>query len=411
MKQVVVLLLAVLSFHPVSAATRSELVERYGVDPDSDQISPETAYVIDQHNHKPLLKEMDLDNDLKVSKAEFDSWSAKKWADAQEEAKEARIESNPTKPGDIFEQGRNAEVRKKGIPVSALITEEDPVPVDPCNDPKQLFIRRDKLDNWMFDRADASEAEGASASYLKDWENSLSNLSVDGMVGFTLWRDACRNPAGRELGTPYVSAFAIVPWLSANGNRSSDHQESSSLRLGIDLQAELAETRPFDLSYFTVSPYYQTDFRGDANAYGIQASWTPFWLEARLGGNDRVDDDPLDWFWQFSAEADYISVQDVGSTELAEKDYGWVGFTAKVHFFPFADSQNDYLAGRVRLTGTAHHYWDLVSGEHISDYLGELAYDLDPSGSTSISLGYENGTRKETLADIDQVLLKLNYKY
>ncbi|WEJ08556.1 hypothetical protein [Sinorhizobium prairiense] len=166
-----------------------------------------------------------------------------------------------------------------------------------------------------------------------------------------------------------------------------------------------------NLSYFSLSPYYQTDFRGKANAFGVNAIWSPYWLEGRLGGNYVSDRDPLDWYWQFSAEADYLNVQDTGRTELGDDDYAWLGFTAKINLFPFSESSNEVLADRVVITGTMKHYWDALSGDHISDYLAEIAYNLDPTGSTSISIGYENGTRKETLDYVDQVELKLNYKY
>lgn len=224
--------------------------------------------------------------------------------------------------------------------------------------------------------------------------------------------DPCRSPPeGAKLGAPYFSAFAVVPWLSAHGTRSTGDEESSDLRFGVEFQSELADIAPLNLSYFSVSPYYQTDFRGEANAFGVEALWTPYWLEARLGGNYVSNGDPLDWFWQFSAEADYLNVQNVGRTDLENDDYGWLGFTAKINLFPFSDSSNPALADRIRVTATTKHYWDALSGEHISDYLAEIAYNLDPTGSTSISLNYENGTRKETRTDVDQVELKLNYKY
>lgn len=395
---------------PATAATMDELINRYHVDP--QHITPEQTVIIDEHNNKPLLKEIDANNDLIVSKAEFDAWTAVQFAKVTAQSDEARGTDNPTTGQKIFEAAARKEQRLAGIPVAALLTEDDPMPVAACEDRQQLFIRRDRLDNWMFDLAPVSQAEGASISYTNDQLAGENTLSIDGTIGVALWRDPCRNPPpGSGPGVPYFSAFAIVPWLSAHGTRSTGDDESSDLRVGLEFQSELADIAPLNLSYFSVSPYYQTDFRGEANGFGVEAIWTPYWLEARLGGNYIVNDDPLDWFWQFSGEIDYFSIQDVGKTDLEDVDYAWFGFTAKINLFPFSDSSNDSLRDRIRLTGTMKHYWDALSGEHISDYLAEIAYNLDPSGSTSISLNYENGTRKETRTDVDQIELKLNYKY
>ncbi|MCF1464042.1 hypothetical protein FS827_22315 [Agrobacterium vitis] len=394
---------------PVVAATPEEFVKRYHVDPKN---AGDMAVVIDEHNNKPFLKEVDTDNDLKISKAEWDAWTAKKYVEVTKLSDEARGVGYPSTGEGILRAGARKEQRLAGIPVEALLTEEKPKPVGACEDRQQLFIRRDRLDNWMFDLVPLAKAQGASVNYTSDQQAGENNLSIDGTIGVALWRDPCRSlPKDSKAGTPYFSAFAIVPWVSAHGNRSTGDKETSDLRFGLEFQSELADIAPLNLSYFSISPYYQTDFRGDANAFGVEANWTPYWLEARLGGNYISNGDPLDWFWQFSAEADYLSVQDVGKTELKDDDYAWVGFTAKINLFPFSDSANPALADRVRITGTMKHYWDMLSGEHISDYLAEIAYNLDPSGATSISLNYENGTRKDTRADVDQVALKLNYKY
>lgn len=393
-----------------AAATLDELTGRYHVDP--RHISPDQAVIIDEHNDKPLLKAIDTNNDLIVSKAEFDAWTAKQFAKVTAQSNEARGVRDPVTGEDLFRDSTRKEQRLAGIPLAALLTEDDPNPVGACEDRQQVFIRRDRLDNWMFDLVPVSKAEGASISYTDDRQAGDKTLSIDGTVGVALWRDPCREPPpGADGATPYFSAYAIVPWLSAHGTRSTGDTESSDLRFGLEFQSELADIAPLNLSYFSVSPYYQTDFRGEANAFGVEAIWTPYWLEARLGGNYIVNDDPLDWFWQFSAEADYLSVQDVGRTDLTDEDYAWLGFTAKINLFPFSDSANDALADRIRVTGTMKHYWDVLSGEHISNYLAEVAYNLDASGSTSISLNYENGTRKETRTDVDQIALKLNYKY
>ncbi|WP_137933858.1 hypothetical protein [Mesorhizobium comanense] len=395
-----------------SAATRDELINRYHVDPNAKKIGGEVLKVIRAHDADPVLKKYDLNNDailepseLKKAAADLNSkYSQPPWV-------------KKLKPGEdteLFVQGAEAEQADTGIPIEAILEKDKPKPVTICGDDKQLFIRRDKLDNYMFDLAPVAKAQGASIGYLSDAQNDHSTFSVDGTVSYA-WRKPCLSrPTGETVGRSYISAYAIAPWISAHGTRSSNGaKEQSDMRFGTEVQVELFDGPLFNTQYFDVSPYYQTDFRGEARAYGVEASWTPYWLEANLGGNSKRFSDIFDWYWQFAAEADYLNVQEVGRTALEADDYAWLGFTAKIQVFPFSDTDwaPDYIRDRIHATGTAKYYWDAISGRDIHDLIAEVAYNLDDTGATSLAVNYEKGTRKETLEDIDQVALKLNYKY
>jgi hypothetical protein len=142
-----------------------------------------------------------------------------------------------------------------------------------------------------------------------------------------------------EAGTDYERAtfhsYAIAPWISAHGNLNSANSKSerSALKSGIDTQFEFAGGI-FDTQAFTLTPYYQTDFRGIARIEGFAAHWDPVRLGAHLGGTkDRSD--ILDWFWQARLETDVRRVENVGLTNLALGDYAWFGATARLNLFLF----------------------------------------------------------------------------
>ncbi|MER8549372.1 hypothetical protein NKH41_27530 [Mesorhizobium sp. M1169] len=395
---------------PGWSATKKELTERYGINPGVERVSGDISRVIRAHDADPRLKKFDIDNDGRFNDAEMaaasredeEKYSAPPWEHDRSKSSSA----------DRFEAAGETVQAKLGVPVIYLETKAPNAPVSDCEDDQRFFIRRDKLDNYMFNLAPLSKAQGASVAYTKDWDGSSYQLKMDGNVSLALWREPCRDrPEG--VSGPYLSAYAFAPWIGAHGTRSDGPGGTSDLRFGIEAQAELFNPRPFNSMYFSLSPYYQTDFRGDGNAYGIEASWTPYWLEARLGGNVRRLSPYLDWYWQFAAEADYLNVQSPGRTDLEDKDYAWLGFTTKLHVFPLAGSEigPEFLQDRFHLTGTAKYHWDAISGEVAALYSAEAAYNLDESGATSLSLLYENGKRKETLEEVDQMQLRLNYKY
>ncbi|WEJ08555.1 hypothetical protein [Sinorhizobium prairiense] len=198
----------VAAVQPVAAATMDELVTRYHVDPKN--IPPEKAFVIDEHNDKPLLKQIDTDNDLVVSKTEFDAWATKKYGEVVKLAEEARSVGTPTSAEGIFRASTRKEQRLAGIPVEALLTEEKPKRISACEDRQQWFIRRDRLDNWMFDFVPVAKAQGASISYTSDQKAGENTLSIDGAIGVALWRDPCLSPRREQNPVHRISLLSLL---------------------------------------------------------------------------------------------------------------------------------------------------------------------------------------------------------
>jgi hypothetical protein len=161
------------------------------------------------------------------------------------------------------------------------------------------------------------------------------------------------------------------------------------------------------------TPYYQTDFRGEAQAYSFSASWQPYNLDWRLGGNYFRFSRPFEFFYQVKLEADGLRVNNPGLTSLtADTDYLWIGGTATLRASLFNWDRLTWV--------TSYTYFDDTnssrnssknSSQNIHLFTTNLAYNFTETGKTSISLEYQNGTNRDTLERLNQYLVTLNVKY
>ena len=222
----------------------------------------------------------------------------------------------------------------------------------------------------------------------------------------------------RAADRPYVSGYAFAASVLGDGTLTADRtDEKSALKPGLDAQIEIANWPLFPLQALTATPYYQTDFRGEAQAYGFSASWQPYNLDWRLGGNYFRFSRPFDFFYQVKLEADGLRVNNPGLTSLtADTDYLWIGGTATLRASLF-----NGLLGWDRLTWvTSYTHFDDTnssrnsskdSSQNIHLFTTNLAYNFTETGKTSISLEYQNGTNRDTLEKLNQYLVTLNVKY
>jgi hypothetical protein len=297
-------------------------------------------------------------------------------------------------------------------------TEETEIPKppkeDPC-DPQRLFIRADSIDNFLYGITPAAKAKGASISYTNDHVAGKQTISVNGMVSYMLYRNLCVDPP-YENGS-YISGWAVVPFISGNGDFTQPQakKEQSSTKIGIETQFEvsrgLASLSDFPLrQVFTLSPYFQTDFRGQASASGLNAYWDLYDARFHLGG--YLPSNPyLGWFLQLRGEADLRNVEDPGLTGLSPTSYAWIGGTARlsIFFFPFADNVPENIRNRFSLIAGVNFFHDLRSGMDIHSYTATLKYKLNPEGYSSIGFEYSKGTDKDTLVSADKYMVKLLY--
>ncbi len=190
--------------------------------------------------------------------------------------------------------------------------------VDACARQEGFYLRRDKLDISIYNQSiDASAAEGAAISYTGDRENDTETAEIHALAAWVFARNPCSPVGEPPIGRPYVSGYAFAASVLGDGTLTADKtDEKSALKPGLDAQIEIANGPIFDLQALTATPYYQTDFRGEAQAYGFSASWQPYQLDWRLGGSYRPFSRAFDFFYQLKAEADGLTGQQPGSHGL-----------------------------------------------------------------------------------------------
>ncbi len=396
--------IAIFAFILPSAAIGATLSElsKYDLNRNGRIDTGDEIRVYAMHQAKPLL-------------AKYDTGPIDGKLDGEELAKLKRdLEVVPEKdPNFLVTVGylQSEAEREHGIPLTQL-AEQKPAPSGgPCKSGQGLYIRRDRADISVYNNSiDKSAAKGASLSYTNDRLSGSEVAEIHGTASYVAARDPCvERPAGTSISEPFVSGYALAGWVSADGTFSSNRStEKSALKFGVDAQAEVFSGAIFDAQYFTLSPYYQTDFRGDASAYGMTASWEPFLLSWKLGGSYQQVSPWFDFFWQLKAESDVLHVAEVGLTSLRPgADYAWQGGTVRLNAFPFPE----FLSYRLSFITVYNYYWDAKSGDEIWFVNPALAYNIVEDGSTSVSLEYKKGTEKSTLKETDRYVLSLNYKF
>jgi hypothetical protein len=286
---------------------------------------------------------------------------------------------------------------------------------DACTREQGFYLRRDKLDISIYNQSiDASAAEGAAISYTGDRENDTETAEIHALAAWVFARNPCAPGGEPPIGRAYISGYAFAASVLGDGTLTADRtDEKSALKPGLDAQIEIANGPIFDLQALTATPYYQTDFRGEAQAYGFSASWQPYQLDWRLGGSYRPFSRAFDFFYQLKAEADGLRVNNPGLTDLtADTDYLWVGGTATLR----ASLLNGLLGWDRLLWVSSYTYFDNTNSSRnetrtIHLFTTNLGYNFTESGKTSISVEYQNGTDRNTLENLNQYMVTLNVKY
>lgn len=290
---------------------------------------------------------------------------------------------------------------------------------------QRFFVRQSALDSFYYlypalpkddgtsSASSASKALGASVSYTNDEFAKTQVVTIQGYTSYVVARDLAIFPPEGST-SPYISKWAIAPWLSASGtlNEPPSPKEKSALQFGGDVQFEVSHLGPFSVQDFRLAPYIQTDFRGLARIDGFDALWEPYLLSVLLGGADHaILNDFMFFYWRLIAEADIKHVDIAGETNfLSHHDYDWLGATlqAKISLFPNSPNQN--LAGRIYLSESFAFFENAASPQRIEQFISEIGYNLSTDGSSSISLQYTNGTDKATLVNSRQYKAQFNYK-
>jgi hypothetical protein len=318
------------------------------------------------------------------------------------------FQGSPSDPGNLARAGiaQDEAGRARGKPRQKNAPDA-PETANGCTNVRRLFVRNDKLDIDTF--SGKSDAKGAAVSYTDDRVGGVQTADIHAVVSYAFDHECLHHPMGYGLYDAYVSRTTFAPFVLANGTLSNDRStEKSALQFGFDSRATVFSGPLFNYQIFTLSPYYQTDFRGEASVYGASASWEPYQLAWRLGGNVNLATPWLDYYWQLKAEVDSLHVNKAGLTNFTNgTDYAFWGGTAKLLLFPFPDQ----LQRRVIAIAEYSYYWESQAQQDVRLFVGTLAYNITEDGSTSISGQYKKGTEKQTLKQLDQYLLSFNYKY
>ena len=252
---------------------------------------------------------------------------------------------------------------------------------------------------------------GALFSITEDRENDITTAAINGVAGFVMTRN-CNVPADDRIDQPYFSGYVLSPWVLANGTLSDndDLNGTDVFQAGFAAQVGLVNAG-FAYQTFTATPYYQTDFQGEAEIYGGSLTWRPFDNALRLGGSPRRMNSMLDLYWTAAATADLFHVVDPGFTSLVEDSgYAWLGGAVGINGWILPAALDD------RLTFTTAYglFWDANSGQSVDNFQASLNLSLlkkaDPN-QLALNLTYVNGTDRNTLIDKEQWTLGLTFKH
>jgi hypothetical protein len=234
-----------------------------------------------------------------------------------------------------------------------------------------------------------------------------------------------------DTSKPFVRQLALAPFVDSAGTWNEPRPmklSNSSLKAGMDIQVGVSTTNDLIKDhYFYISPYYQTDYQQKARIDGAILAWQPVAQDLSLG---YAHPNPYySFFWQLNAEVDFANVSDPGLTNLSRGSHTWIGATTRANLalFPLLPGQiiwPDWIAGRLAFIATAQNYQDTNTRAKANYYSVVLQYKLgpcvkgaDPSlpcsvqGSSSISVEYDYGTRRDTSVMVNQFFIKLGYAY
>ena len=347
---------------------------------------------------------------------------------------------NPDRARLCAENARDAGLKKATEQICAQYATErgDPAASAPRPriadiDRQRIFVRMDPLDNFFYgygtNNPGPGQAAGASVSFTENELSPGSNgtfsttqtMTVAGIASYTLFK----NPA------PIGNNFQWVPavWVSANGtldNPLKTTTDFNALKSGLDFQFQHyggGSFLPFlDEDYYSIAPYYQTDFQGVAHAEGVRLAWEPIFSAAYLGSSNPTNNF-IDGFWEIRPETTFLSVTNPGLTNLFRGSYEWTGGIARAYLFPFPSYKSGfwspYLADRISLIATAEYFWNAYAHNEVRYYSAQISYNLSGctvkdikciQGTAAISFEYDHGVDPDTLFAQSKYLAKLSYK-
>jgi hypothetical protein len=347
-------------------------------------ILPVTATAGEATLYQRLLDRYDANKDGQFSKEEADKISADALA-------------GPTEPDDLAAAatptpGKGPAARKDAAR---------------CGFAHHLYIRRDDLDLSSYTGlVPKADAKGASLSAWRDDESDTDQWEAHGMISWVATRCLVR-PADRPAGVAHVSSLGLAPFLALDGVRSDNpDDDKSALRAGVGFQAAIFEGPVFDLQAFTLAPYFQSDFRGEASAVGAALGWEPYRIDWNLGATLNADGAAA--YWRLKLDADWLRVDKAGRTDLKDgTDYGWMGGSVGLVVFP---PMPKGWRRRLQIYGDMDLHRDVRNDIEARLQTVGAAINLNEAGDIALSLERSWGEDRKTLKEERKTSLSLDFK-
>ncbi len=270
-----------------------------------------------------------------------------------------------------------------------------------CNVDRRFRLRSGLSDfSVTAPNLDAGALSGATFSYSHDGLTQQDSWTAKGAL-FWVLGDPCAGEIEDRSGA-YVSRYGFAPFLEFNGSEVANTPMSSRLRAGVLAEFQVVNSALFPIQIFHVAPYAMTDFDGDANIIGLNASWTPYDLGLLLNG--RVGDG---FWWQFNMVADFRDVRDGGQTGLTTgTDQGWVGANlGATYSFRPKDTNGFYTS----LSLSA--FYDVLnsdSAEHLTVKAGAF---LNTKRTSALEIVHRRGTHYSNLTKEELTTVSLALKF
>ncbi|TPI54205.1 hypothetical protein FJ420_30625 [Mesorhizobium sp. B3-1-3] len=308
---------------------------------------------------------------------------------------------------------------------------------------QQVYVRKDKLNALYYLYPQASvDAKGASVTWSNDYLKDTQSLAIQGFVSYvpsapySFHAEVNSDPSLSQVDVPLqLSRYAAGPYVYGSGTIGSPRKagEKSALQVGLDNQFEIEGGGVFKLQTLGISPYYQTDFRGEAQIYGVTALWEPYRPGWSLGGTRNNGQSLVSMYWRAIAEADVFRVAKAGETSYKDDtNTALLGGTISLNgvLFQNMPEVGAALCGRIGFNAQYQYFWDAVSGNDLHNLHGEVDYNISGKknyatrlcpdspasasgavGTTAVALTYDDGTDKDTREKRKKLQLQLTYQY
>lgn len=272
---------------------------------------------------------------------------------------------------------------------------------------KSFMFQRSLGDISLFSsNAGLASKEGAEFALQDDREDDDSVVTVKAALVWLPRAFVVCPPGATPSGDgPHRGGYAFAPFLTMSGTSGAETDESD-VRIGLTSQIQLTSRET--LHEFSLSPYYRTDFDGEAEITGVQARWVPYNIENRVNSYIVIGDGPQ-FSWQVALQLDYLDVEKAGESGLTAGDeYGWIGGTLgrSVELQKFA-----HLSNSTVLSADISAHRDVIG--HRDAALGRVAakFFLSETGTTSIRFGYAKGRDFTTFKTVDEFSVNLTVSF